>query len=308
MGLRKDGMSGPTLAALVESVLGIATILALVAVSVPTARPWAVVVESLRRTVRSRPRQLYLLVALVILLANYFYLASGLDEHFRERTLAWRGGEDFTPLIHRAVEGDAVARIQAAVTWRPLTFFFAYVYVVAFPCLAFASALVLDERRDRRGLVLVLLGYLFNYLLVMPFYVGFPVLECHEFYRQTGLQPAARLLLDDIAPAIMASYRTMSGLDNCFPSFHTSLALTMALIAWRGGPRCGALITFLAVSNVLSTVYLGIHWLADVAAGILTAALAYGLARLASKPWDRISDLRSPIADCQLPKADRTTQ
>jgi len=43
--------------------------------------------------------------------------------------------------------------------------------------------------------------------------------------------------------------------------------------------------TVCAGAVVLSTVYLGVHWLTDVAAGLVAGAVAYGLARLVARRW-----------------------
>jgi len=278
-------MSEPHVAMLVETVLGVATIVALVWIAVPGRRPWALAADSVVRTATSWRRLAYLGALLAILVFNRLYLALGIDE----RCTAWvvaRRGTDFAALIHRCIEGDAVAHLQRAVAWLPLTWLLGYVYVVAFPCLVFVVLLVLDHRRDGHGLALVLAAYLLNFALVLPFYVCVPVREAFVYYQESGLrEPAVRLLLDDISPAIMAGYRSMSGVDNCFPSFHTSLAATMALVGWRGGRRLGWAVAALAAATVVSTIYLGVHWLTDVAAGLVVAAAAWALARRVARRW-----------------------
>jgi membrane-associated phospholipid phosphatase len=278
-------MSQSDVALLVETLLGVATVLACVWVAVPGRWPWGVVADSVVRAATSWRRALYLGALLAILVLNRLYLALGIDE----RCTAWvvaRRGTDFATLIHRHIEGDAVAHLQRAVAWLPLTWLLGYVYVVAFPCLVFVAVLVFDHRRDGRGLALVLAAYLLNFALVLPLYVCVPVREAFVYYQELGLrEPAVRLLLDDISPAIMAGYRSMSGVDNCFPSFHTSLAATLALVAWRGGRRLGWVVTVLAAAVVVSTVYLGVHWLTDVAAGLVVAAAACALAWRLARRW-----------------------
>lgn len=261
-----------------------ATILFLVWVAAPDAAPWRVAARSAWSTVRSGRRALYVLACCSILIANLLYLELGVDEQFTSWVKADRG-QDYTAAIHH-LEGGAVARLQRALACAPLTWFLGFVYVVVFPCLVFVLLFALDHLRNRRGLAMVLIGYLFNYLLVLPFYLWFPVREVFHYYRHDLGSQGVRLLLDDIHPAVMQAYRTMSGLDNCFPSFHTSLAATMALVAWHSGrARFAWLISFFAAANALSTLYLGIHWLTDVIAGLAVALLAYGLAYGLSRRW-----------------------
>jgi len=278
-------MAAPQLARLIESLLGVITILVFIRVAVPEARPWRVILRTLGRLVGRGHRWLYLGACLSILAFNYLFLVFELDARCTNWVKSSNGGHDFTRLVY-GLEGEAVAHVQAALNWLPLTWFLGYVYVVVFPCLVFVSIFVFDQLDDRRGLAMALLGYALNFLLVLPFYLVFPVRETFHFYTTDLGSDAVRMLLNDIHPAIIEGYRAMSGLDNCFPSFHTSLAVTLALVAWHAGrPRYGWLITFFAAANVFSTVYLGVHWVIDVAAGLVVGVAAYVLARRASLRW-----------------------
>ncbi len=278
-------MSDEQLVRLIESALGMVTILALVWVGVPEARPWVVVWESCRQTVRSVKRLLYLAAGLSILIFNYLYLVFGFDHACTSWVVHLFGSEDFTHLVH-GLEGEAVATVQRTFDWLPLTWFLGFVYVVVFPSLVFVAIFVFDHLRNRRGLAMVMIGYALNYLLELPFYLFFPVREVFHYYRNDLGSSGVRLLLDDIGEVIMRAYRAMSGLDNCFPSFHTSLAVTLALVCWHAGRRRFAVVvTFLAIANVFSTVYLGIHWVSDVAGGIAVGVVSYWLARMLSRRW-----------------------
>jgi membrane-associated phospholipid phosphatase len=93
----------------------------------------------------------------------------------------------------------------------------------------------------------------------------------------------------------MTILRPMSGIDNCFPSFHTSLAVTVALFAIRSGRRAFAVVmTAMAAAIIFSTVYLGVHWLTDVGAGIIVGIVAYLLGEWLGKKLH--SRLRTPAA------------
>jgi len=278
-------MSDEQLVRLIECALGVVTILALVWVGVPEARPWSVVWETCRRTVRSGKRLLYLAAGLSILTFNYLYLVFGLDQACTAWVVHFFGSQDFTHLVH-GLEGEAVATVQRTFDWLPLTWFLGFVYVVVFPSLVFVAIFVFDHLRNRRGLAMVLIGYILNYLFELPFYLLFPVREVFHYYRNDLGSSSVRLLLDDIGEVIMRAYRAMSGLDNCFPSFHTSLAVTLALVCWHTGRRrFASVVTFLAIANVFSTVYLGIHWVSDVAGGVVVGLVSYWLARMLSRRW-----------------------
>ncbi len=123
------------------------------------------------------------------------------------------------------------------------------------------------------------------YVVSLPFFLFFPVPE-----RWAWPDSGAILLSDLWAPALIEAFRPISGLDNCFPSFHVSLT-TLAVglgFVHRLRHRWAALCLGLLV--IISTVVLGIHWLTDVVAGLATGVLAVALALLAER---RVHDLRS---------------
>ncbi|HUT33193.1 MAG TPA: phosphatase PAP2 family protein [Planctomycetota bacterium] len=277
-------MDGQLLARVVETLLMAATILLLVWAGAPETAPWRVVGRTAWDTARSGRRMLYFLACCSILVANFLYLQLEVDRQFTSWVITDRG-RDYTADVYH-LEGGAVAHLQQALACLPLTWFLGFIYVIVFPCLVFALLFVFDHLRHRRGLAMVLIGYFLNYVCELPFFLWFPVRETFHYYRHDLGSPGVRLLLDDIHPVVMQAYRAMSGLDNCFPSFHTSLGVTLALVAWHTGRvRFALLMTFLGAANALSTLYLGIHWFADVAAGAGVGLLAYGLAYGLSRRW-----------------------
>lgn len=109
-----------------------------------------------------------------------------------------------------------------------------------------------------------------NYAVAIPFYLFFPVNEVWSY------PPAAvefRML--DVFPSFEENYRQLSGLDNCFPSLHTSISVTVALLASQSGNRRWAIFTSIsALIVIFSIFYLGIHWLTDMIAGTILAITA----------------------------------
>jgi len=59
---------------------------------------------------------------------------------------------------------------------------------------------------------------------------------------------------------------------DAFPSGHTALSLIFFAFGWRMFPRWRVLLALLVAGIVFSTVYLSLHYLVDVVAGILLAA------------------------------------
>lgn len=65
---------------------------------------------------------------------------------------------------------------------------------------------------------------------------------------------------------------------DAFPSGHTALSVLPALLATRPCPRLAPLLWAWALAVVFATVYIGVHYIADVAAGLLLAGLTLALA------------------------------
>lgn len=157
----------------------------------------------------------------------------------------------------------------------PLTHALTFAYVILFPLLGLASLLIYGARRDWGALRGLTLGYVANYAVALPFYLYVPVKEA--WAGEAGV----RFLIPQVYAGFEAQYRAFSGLDNCFPSLHTSLALTFALVAWRHGYRqLGWVLSVFAATVALSTLYLGVHWIADLIAGACLAVAAAGCIRL----------------------------
>jgi membrane-associated phospholipid phosphatase len=77
---------------------------------------------------------------------------------------------------------------------------------------------------------------------------------------------------------------------NVFPSLHTSLSVTVALLAYRTRriyPEWLAISVPLAGSVALATMYLGIHWATDVVVGAALAGGSVWIATRVNLPQDR---------------------
>ncbi len=192
---------------------------------------------------------------------------------FDHRFTAWVG-RDFALEVYR-VENGALAAIQT-LAHPALDHFFTWVYILFFPQALIVCLVIYTIDRDRAALRQLLVGFAANYVLALPFYVFFPVSEAWSLFPDDGIT----LRMDAVSPVLMAAYRPMSGIDNCFPSLHASIALTMWLTTRdRPRPRLVPFTAAVAWFTIASTFYLGIHWITDAAAGILLALLARRISR-----------------------------
>jgi len=224
--------------------------------------------DRLRTAATDMPERLRMAIVpigflVVVLLLNSVVRNVGVE-------LSWIIGTNITEFIF-AIEGTVVATIQSLVPgW--LTLYFGYVYVygyaflLVFPLLA---ALLAGERRHLRHTAF---AYGINYTIGLCCYLLF-IAYGPRNYMPTLVEP----LLFDTLPRFQLLTSEVNANTNVFPSLHTSLSVTVALLAVRDHetfPKWTPVAVFLAVSIVLSTMILGIHWATDVVAGAMLASFS----------------------------------
>jgi membrane-associated phospholipid phosphatase len=188
--------------------------------------------------------------------------------------LSWAIGWNITSVIY-AVEGDLVVLIQSVAT-PGLTAVFAavylvgYVFMLAFPIVAY---LMLPEERLLKTTAV---AYAVNYGIGVLCYILFVA------YGPRNLLPGqVESLLYVAYPKTQILTGAVNVNTNVFPSLHTSLSVTVAALAIRSRdvyPVWGVVAPCLAAAVALSTMYLGIHWAVDVAAGILLGIVSTAVA------------------------------
>lgn len=170
-----------------------------------------------------------------------------------------------TAAIYR-LEGDVVAVFQPFVD--PLvTRLFVSVYLVVYPLLLLSTYVAL--KRDGGGRhVAYATTYTAVVIAATPVFFFVPVGVTG--YHLEGVEP----LLYERSGLVGSSMTNVDTLKKALPSLHAGLATTASLYAPEGYRWLSWATTGLIL---LSTLYLGIHWLVDLVAGV---ALAYGCYRL----------------------------
>ena len=237
------------------------------------SRPPSVVVRSVdrARSLASRHRlPLFLLAA--VFLVNF--LETTIETTVRDR---WGLGRELGYQLARAAhwfEGSTTLEGYDAAS-PVIVYGYASAYFFAMLVLFFATGWALARAQGREPFRVFALAVTVDYAISLPFFLFFPVPE-RWAYPDSG----AILLSDLWAPELIEIFRPISGLDNCFPSFHVSLTVVMVALAFLYRLRYRWSALWIGILIMLSTSVLGIHWLTDIVAGLATGVLAVTVARL----------------------------
>jgi serine/threonine protein kinase/membrane-associated phospholipid phosphatase len=142
------------------------------------------------------------------------------------------------------------------------------------PILMFtATMVVLWRHRTAEPLWTFAISIAISYAACLLFYLALPIPE-----RWAYPDSQAILLSDLWSARLIETLRPISGLDNCFPSFHVAGTFDVVLVWFWYRLRYRWTMAFLGAAVALSTFLLGIHWLPDIAAGLALAVVSVRIA------------------------------
>ena len=126
--------------------------------------------------------------------------------------------------------------------------------------------LLLLRRKTRRGAVVTLCGSATEYVV------------CEQVLKRIFLRPRPYLVLEGLVCLVPPESST------CFPSGHAASSFVCAYLLMRSFGKWGALAYIPASLIALSRVYVGVHYLSDVLAGMalgtLVGAAVWAAARM----------------------------
>ncbi len=225
----------------------------------------------------------------VLILFMIYNAKDGLDEI--DRILMASTGLDMTPWIY-AIEGDLVLHVQQFFEAQWLTVTLTHFYVAGFMFICYVSVFYFAYFDDRWMADRVTLTIAWVYILAVPFYLFFNV-------RVTGAYiPEMETLAYSLNPEISDWFRRIDPFTNCMPSLHIGIPYAVWLCIKRfDHDERWALYRKIVFVYVLLTaftiIYLGIHWIIDIAGGMIVAYFAVNLADKTSKPIWSILDERT---------------
>lgn len=167
-----------------------------------------------------------------------------------------------------SLAGSAIRVLQDRLDYAVISDVFIVVYAWVFAFLIYFTPLLLLARDDRVVLRTYAIAMMFNYIVLTPFFLFFPV-SVSGFHAASEMTPI--LYVNSHWGRMVTSIDT---LNNDFPSGHVSLSVTTFLVFAYAGSAYRRFSYFLAGATaaiVFAVLYLGIHWPADVFAGFLVA-------------------------------------
>lgn len=215
---------------------------------------------------------------IIILVALYQF---NRFSHGTGQEISTRIGTNITGILY-ALEGGFVANLQALIPSR-LTPFFSFVYLFGFGFMLVFPIIAYFVLPSQRYLKELFVAYTINYAIGSLCYIAFIAYGPRKTVN-TVSEP-----MFDRYPEVISFTASINSSANVFPSLHVSFAVTVLLLAWRTRnqyPRWLWIAAIVAVSIVISTMFLGIHWLVDMIAGVI---LAIGSVRAAIYTVDHLS-------------------
>lgn len=167
-----------------------------------------------------------------------------------------------------SIGGSSISSIQSSLDSYVIGSYMAFVYMWVFAFFTYFLPIMLFVKGDKRTVKNYTMALAINYATLIPFYILFPVAVSSNL-PGTGVQP---LLYSSSYWGQMAT--SVDSLTNCFPSGHVSLSFTALFIFALAGfeyRRLTYLLGITAASVGIAVLYLGIHYPADVAGGLILA-------------------------------------
>lgn len=214
-----------------------------------------------------------------VLVLSLTTIAAGLQGQFERAVQAWHGW-DFTPLLWN-FEGNVVERFQDVARSPTLDYVFVSVYTAGAFLFYFVPFFILVGLGRGRNAMRIALTMAIVWSVGILFYFFVPVNEVWMTANAPYHYTHVTNVLFERVPSASTSDAYALAVNNNFPSLHVALSCGIAAALWFANERWLAIPgTVIAAGVTIATMYLGIHWVSDVVAGL---ALAIGAAWIAHR-------------------------
>ena len=193
--------------------------------------------------------------------------------------------------VIRSIEGEFILIFQDIAT-PTLTDYFSFIYIYGYTFLLIFPAVAYFMLSDTRTFRRLLTAYSLNYAIGVILYILVIAYGPRNLFAGELVT-----VLYDHNPDVQHLTREVNRNTNVFPSLHTSLSATVAAFAYYTRDQYRKwfpVAVLLAISVIISTMYLAIHWATDVVGGLILAALCVTVSRRVVGRWT-LDDLRDRL-------------
>ena len=183
------------------------------------------------------------------------------------------------------------------------TYAYSVSYFFLLPILGIAVLVAFWRREEFAPFRVFCLAIAADYFVSLPWFLLFPVPE-----RWAHPDSNAILLSDQWSSSLIDAIRPISALNNSFPSTHVSLTVVVIAVCWLFHVRFRNTVTALGTTVIIATFVLGIHWLADIIAGVAVGLLSVGIAWRSTDTSERRELGLKPAAPLARTHAGRMNQ
>jgi len=172
-------------------------------------------------------------------------------------------GTDFAPTITQIENGAVYWFTQH---WTPLLIaLFVFFYIIVYPFTLWFSPFYFLIANEKQAMKTLAHGLILLYIIAIPFYLFLPITNVYSYYHISSP-------LETIIPSIDHFYYSTTTVNNTFPSLHVAMTLLITQAVTKITNKKYTYFVYLTAAMVIiSVIYLAIHWLLDVLAGILLA-------------------------------------
>jgi membrane-associated phospholipid phosphatase len=148
--------------------------------------------------------------------------------------------------------------------WVPgLLHFFVIIYIFVYIFSLWFAPLYFIFADKKQSLKTLAYGFLIIYIIALPFYLFVPISNVYTYYNH----PSA---FETVLSSINNFFYTTTTTNNCLPSLHTAMTILIAYcFSLTGNKKLKYFGILLAITVIISVVYLSIHWLIDIFVGFL---------------------------------------
>jgi membrane-associated phospholipid phosphatase len=180
-------------------------------------------------------------------------------------------GIDFTENI-RGIEGDTVYWFSQ--NWNPFfVYFFVLIYIGIYTFTLWFSTFYFLITNDKKAIKTLAYGLLLIYIIALPFFLFLPITNVYTYYDSGSA-------LEQVIPSIENFFYFTTTQNNCLPSLHTAMTILIAYsISLTKNKKLTYFVSIIMILVIISVIYLSIHWITDVIAGIILSVIVIFILR-----------------------------